>query len=503
MKTDTKKSSAKQLKAKVEDIIKTIQDVYLADNRPWIVGFSGGKDSTCTLQLVWEAISRLPEEKRTKEIHSISSDTYVEMPIIEEYLANKIRQLNRASSLQELPIIAQTVTPAIDETFWVNMIGRGYPAPYRNFRWCTDRMKIKPTSRYIKDKIANHGEVVVVLGVRKAESAARAGTMQKEKTNKGGKKVGRKVVSKYLSQHKDLPSALVFSPIEDWTTEDVWAFLRNWTPPWGSDHKRLEELYRNAQKADDDGEDELAEKTFGNSRFGCWTCTVVTRDVSMEAFIEKGEEWLRPLLTFRNNLMHTFEQDFKHQHREFRRRTGRVDTFADKDGNLKIIWGPFSFNYRKHLLRDLLKTQAEVQRLKDDQEIELIKKSELLRIRQLWRSAEGDWEDSLPAIYEEITGNSLEIPRDDWSGMGKTELSILKEVCDKHELPLGIATDLFDLEKRFHGMSRRSRIFDNIHSIFMKDWRTKEEVFLDIGYESSLSKTDLGDILHDSEKTDN
>lgn len=95
----------------------------------------------------------------------------------------------------------------------------------------------------------------------------------------------------------------------------------------------------------------------------------------MEAFIEKGEEWLRPLLTFRNDLMHTFEQEFKKKHREFRRRTGRVDTFADKEGNLKLIWGPFSFEYRKHLLKELLSTQNEVQRLKDDQEIELIKKA--------------------------------------------------------------------------------------------------------------------------------
>lgn len=238
MKTNMPKANNSSLQSRVEDIIQTIQDVYLADSRPWIVGFSGGKDSTCTLQLVWEAISRLPEEKRTKEIHSISSDTYVEMPLIEEYLVNKIRQLNRAASLQELPITAQTVTPAIDETFWVNMIGRGYPAPYRSFRWCTDRMKIKPTSRYIKEKIASHGEVVVVLGVRKAESAARAASMQKQKAikdkdgNLTGKKVGRKIVSKYLSQHNDLPGALVFSPIEDWTTEDVWEFLRN-TPSLG------------------------------------------------------------------------------------------------------------------------------------------------------------------------------------------------------------------------------------------------------------------------------
>ena len=53
----------------LEDIHSEIQDVYLNYPYPWVIGYSGGKDSTTTLQLIWYAISELPEEKRDKPIY--------------------------------------------------------------------------------------------------------------------------------------------------------------------------------------------------------------------------------------------------------------------------------------------------------------------------------------------------------------------------------------------------------------------------------------------------
>jgi DNA sulfur modification protein DndC len=66
------------------------------------------------------------------------------------------------------------LTPEVTDSFWVNMIGRGYPAPHSKFRWCTERMKIKPADKFILSKVAKHGEVVLILGQRRAESATRA-----------------------------------------------------------------------------------------------------------------------------------------------------------------------------------------------------------------------------------------------------------------------------------------------------------------------------------------
>ena len=70
----------------LSDIYSVIQKVYLSDKKPWVVGYSGGKDSTCTLQLVWNALAKLPQEKRQKPVYVISSDTLVETPVIVRYI---------------------------------------------------------------------------------------------------------------------------------------------------------------------------------------------------------------------------------------------------------------------------------------------------------------------------------------------------------------------------------------------------------------------------------
>ena len=54
-----------------EDIIQEMMVVYQHDRRPWLIGYSGGKDSTLLVSIAYEAITRLPPEARTKK--SISS----------------------------------------------------------------------------------------------------------------------------------------------------------------------------------------------------------------------------------------------------------------------------------------------------------------------------------------------------------------------------------------------------------------------------------------------
>ena len=148
--------------------IKTLQEeirrIYLNDSRPWVIGYSGGKDSSCVLQLLWYALKELPKEQFTKPVYVISSDTLVETPAVVNALTSSLRLIGESAQTQGLPIQVHKVIPEIKDTFWVNMIGRGIPAPYTNFRWCTDRMKIAPTGNFIKKKIAEYGEVMIVLG---------------------------------------------------------------------------------------------------------------------------------------------------------------------------------------------------------------------------------------------------------------------------------------------------------------------------------------------------
>ena len=147
----------------------TIRNLYLADDIPWVIGYSGGKDSTATLQLVWMAMETMPKSLLKKTIHIINTDTMVESPVISKWVQHSLEIMDQAASDKELPFVTHRLTPEIDNTFWSNFIGRGYPFPRKKLRWCTDRLKIQPVNKFVKEKIAEHGEIIMVLGTRKAE----------------------------------------------------------------------------------------------------------------------------------------------------------------------------------------------------------------------------------------------------------------------------------------------------------------------------------------------
>src|SRR5687767_14380607 len=136
-------SSARQgLGDTVSGLTAEIRELYVSDQVPWVVGYSGGKDSTAILQLVWQALSELPEVQRTKPVHVISTDTLVENPVVAGWVTRSLEIMGEAAAAQGLPITPHRLTPEIADTFWVNLIGRGYPAPRPKFRWCTERLKI-------------------------------------------------------------------------------------------------------------------------------------------------------------------------------------------------------------------------------------------------------------------------------------------------------------------------------------------------------------------------
>ena len=363
----------------LEALSEHVREVYLSDSKPWVVGFSGGKDSTATLQVVWYALSALRAEQFTKPVYVISSDTLVETPVIIDYLNKTLVRIGDAAREQGLPIEAHKVKPLLEETFWVNMIGRGYPAPSTRFRWCTDRLKIQPTSRFIQDRITRFGEVVIILGARSGESASRAQVIQKRQKQRGGSP---------LSRHPKLTSAWIFTPIEKWTLRDVWDYLLMWPSPWGSRNQDLVTMYKNAE-----GECPLVVESntqpCGNSRFGCWTCTLVERDKSMEAMFDSGHDWLEPLLDIRDWLFETRDPANKHKYRDHRRRTGRIQ-FWESDGQKKVIWGPYKFDVRKDILKRLLEAQKHVQQEGPNPDLRLVTDKELHKIRQIWRFQEGD-----------------------------------------------------------------------------------------------------------------
>jgi DNA sulfur modification protein DndC len=442
----------------LKDIHNEIRRVYLDYPHPWVIGYSGGKDSTATLQLVWHALAELPVEQRQKPVYVISTDTQVETPVIVRHVGQTLRAIQTRAKACEMPFEVSKLEPILDDTFWVNLIGRGYPAPNRMFRWCTERLKIRPSNRFILDRVSQDGEVILVLGMRSGESIARDQVMARYRL--GGH---------LLSQHGQLPGAWVYMPIEHFSVEDVWNYLLQVPSPWGGDNRRLRAMYQSAN----DGECPMVvddtTPPCGNSRFGCWVCTVVNRDTSMEAMIDSGKEWMIPLLEFRDWLASTQDPSVKPMQREYKGRDGRV-----RITERGLLWRTYTLEFSQQMLRRLLETQVEVQQFAPD--FNLVSERELCEIRRLWLTERQDWHDSLPQIVAKATGQSIDWEVNDVSRPGRLELDVLREAIEAHEVPVRLIQKLLDAEWQYYGMRRRGLIHKTIAQIVEEDWRSLQEV---------------------------
>ena len=347
-----------------EQIIQEMSIVYRHDKRPWLIGYSGGKDSTLLCCLVMEMLQRLSPKERNKTVYIVSSDTMVENPIVKNYMHKMSSMINEIGA--NLNVRADIIYPKTEDTFWSKVIGLGYPTPEApGFRWCTERLKIHPMNKYTLDTIKNNGEVVLLLGVRKAESTYRANNIR-----------SREIEGKLLIPHTDIENAYVYNPLTEIPNEDVWKFLLKGDAktPWSSDNKYLFSLYQGENLGEEQSvigevdKDKIA--VTGNSRFGCWICTMVKEDKSLKAFIDRGETWLVPLRDFRNWLV---ELRATPSARENKRRNGQV--YVKADG--QFGQGPFTMEARIEILRRLLELETQCG-------FELITLEELKYIDKTW-----------------------------------------------------------------------------------------------------------------------
>ena len=424
----------------IEQIIAEIKDQYLADDTPWIVGFSGGKDSTTLLQLVFYALRELQEEGAPlhKELHVLCNDTLVENPAVVRWIDDTLDKIRSAGEGYDFPIKVVKVTPALSDTFWINLIGKGYPSPNRFFRWCTERMKINPTNKYIRDTLGERGEAIILLGTRKAESPNRKASMARyERRNER------------LRKHQ-LPGVFVFAPIADLTDDHVWTYLLQVPSPWHGNNRKLFTLYRNASGGECPLVIDTSTPSCGNSRFGCWTCTVVEEDKSMEGLIDTGEYWMEPLLEMRDWLK-KIRNDLS------MRQTYRRNL---QDGN-----GPFHREARAAILRRLLQVQKEI-------EIQLISPEELSGIQWIWYH---DFHDapSVSSIYYEVYGEEI-VMDDAAEERRKKDRELLEEICRENGVPMELIEQLLQIEKDKSGLMSRRNIFTDI-DIALKNYLKRKE----------------------------
>lgn len=457
-------------KADVREVIDIIKNLYLADMIPWICGYSGGKDSTAVLQLVWMALSELPEKNPKKNVYVISTDTLVESPVVSLWAKQSLDKMKEAATASRLPIVPKSLTPLVDNTFWVNLIGRGYPHPRKNFRWCTDRLKIEPSNRFIKNVLDAESEAILVLGTRKAESSSRKVTMEDYEKRR---------YRDYLSPNGSFPNSYVFTPIENWSNDNVWQFLMQYANPWGHSNKDLMSMYSGASA---DGECPLVLDTStpscGNSRFGCWVCTMVEEDKSMAAMIQNDEEkaWMLPMLEFRNEIA---DRSKDWGRRDFRRKDGRL-TYNTNTG--RLVHGPYTQKTREEFLRRLLQVEKLIHEIGpiEIQGTHLITPAELQAIRQIWLDEKHEFEDTLPQIYEEETGCSYHddlIHRNRYFGV--QEALLLDQVCDElyhdEELLPGLQRVLLDIEAKAATSISKKNVIKNFETEIKKAFYRNED----------------------------
>ncbi|MDQ7832821.1 MAG: DNA phosphorothioation system sulfurtransferase DndC [Desulfovibrionaceae bacterium] len=449
-----------------EQLHREIQELYLENERPWVIGYSGGKDSTAVVQLIWQALALLPPDKRNhKKVHVITTDTLVENPVVVTWVEHSLTLMRERADADNMPFESHILRPKTKNSFWVNLIGRGYPAPRAKFRWCTERLKIWPSNEFILDVVSTHGEAILALGTRKAESNIRARVMEYYEKWRARNR---------LSPHSQISNCLIYTPIEDWTNDDVWLFLMRTQNPWGLENTELLELYKDATE---DRECPLivnledSTPSCGSSRFGCWVCTLVARDRSMEAMVanDAGKSWLQPLLDFRSQL--TVKNDTKM--RDFRRAKGQVQLFHNAP-----IHGPYLQAQREIFLGQLLRAERRLmaEAPNDYRHLRLISLDELREIRRIWLTEKHEIEDRLPKIYEEATGEKYPEPEHGYYHcFGEDNLDILADVCGEDRLSYEMIRELIDIEWDYRTKLRRAGIYESMENAIKRSYYENEE----------------------------
>lgn len=436
----------------IQHLENEIIDQYLYDenqSRPWIIGFSGGKDSTMLLQVVWNALKKIEPALLNRKIYVVCNDTLVENPRIVKFINKTLKGIQSAATKNSFPIIVEETTPKLDDSFWVRLIGLGYPAPNKFYRWCTERLKINPTTRLITEKISENGEAIILLGTRSDESSTRAASIKRHE-----------IKGQRLRKHQ-LPNAFVYTPIKDVTTNELWQYLNQVPPPWGGTHKELVTLYRNANSGDCPLVIDDTTPSCGNSRFGCWVCTVVNKDKSMEGLIDNGEEWMQPLADIRNFLIET--RDNPEIWREKRRRNGQIS---------ENRWGPYKFDTRVEILKRILYAQKAIQKTEG---IELITHQELVLIQYHW-FRDSFFSTRVSDIYNDIFKTHIDMSKHEEKLIQEAEL--LKKSCKEEPKDVELIQDLLALQKTKTLMIRKRGLqsdIDNRLNQYIDELHTSEE----------------------------
>jgi DNA sulfur modification protein DndC len=328
-----------QLAQYLRETVNVLKNVVEKGYNHWVIAYSGGKDSTLVAIIVAELLQRgvLPD---SVQVEIILGDTLVEIPPMATFADMFLNEVKKNAQASNLPIQVHKTIPPTWHRYWFLVIGKGYPPPHNRFRWCTDRLKILPTARLIKERKNEH--TVILTGVRFGESDSRTGRLRASAcTNDNECGIGL-----WIEKSSQMGTYFV-APIAHWRTCKVWDFHYFVAPQLGWPTVELGHLYGN-----------------DSTRFGCWTCTLIGEDKALAA-VTKQVEWshFKALGHLRDKLQ-----------RDARKPENRLQRPNGYPGRLKI-------SYRRALLDEL-------RRLEEEVGTELIAEDEIDAIYAYWETEE-------------------------------------------------------------------------------------------------------------------
>ena len=265
-----------------------------------------------------------------------------------------------------------------------------------------------------------------------------------------------------MNRHETIQNAYVYNPIVELTTDDVWDILlqeNGGQTPWGSNNNELVSLYSDA----DSGECPFAgmsnsgqTQSCGQSRFGCWVCTVVKDDKSLNGFIKTGHRELIPLAEFRKWLMSIRDVD---EYREKKRRDGSV--YETKSGHMG--YGPFNWEARKLILRKLLETQQQMH-------YELITLDELKAIDEIWDNELDLSRRTLVELYYEVMHERL--PWDTYKEplLDVDTIQLIEQLCQEQDIPSELVRNMILSTNRNKHYSNPKTLKNALDKLLHQQW---------------------------------
>lgn len=311
--------------------------------RHWSIAYSGGKDSSATVTFVaWAIKSGRIDPPGSLTV--LYADTRQELPPLQQ------TALRLMDTLRKDGFHTQVVLPALDDRFYVYLLGRGVPPPKNKFRWCTPQIKVEPMALALSGLREQTGQKLLMLtGVRLGESAIR----DKRITVSCSKDSGE-CGQGWFQVAPPESVADVLAPLLHWRVCHIydWLYFDN---RHGYNVTDIATVY---------GESDV--------RTGCIGCNLVEDDVTLKR-LTRRPEWshLTPLL----EIQPLFKELTK---AKWRKR--KTEPELRKDGtyakNVQRL-GPLTFEARAYGLEQILDIQHRAG-------IDLINSIEEARIRELW-----------------------------------------------------------------------------------------------------------------------